>query len=92
MRERSADSICVTELWFLVMKSPYMFIHFGGNVKALGTCLLAILRESILVDGCGRKERGRVRWNSSGERLGISRQAEAEAELPPEMPSRGSRR
>ena len=49
VRERNADSICVTELWFLVMKSPYMFIHFGGKDSALGTCRLAILSESIMV-------------------------------------------
>ena len=35
--ERSADSICDTELAFLVTKSPYFVIHFGGNASASGT-------------------------------------------------------
>jgi hypothetical protein len=29
--ERSADSICVTALLFLVMKSEYMLSHLGGS-------------------------------------------------------------
>jgi hypothetical protein len=49
VRERKADSICVTEDWFLVMKSPYIWSHFGGSAKALGTCRGRVLRCSMLV-------------------------------------------
>jgi hypothetical protein len=59
VRERKADSICVTEDWFLVMKSPYIWSHFGGSEKALGTCRGRILRRSMLVlemDDLGRSE------------------------------------
>jgi hypothetical protein len=48
--ERRADSIDVTELWFLVMKSPYMESHCGGAARALGTCREAVLRVSIVLD------------------------------------------
>ena len=73
VKERRADSICVTELWFLVMKSPYMLIHLGGNDMAFGTCLLAILRDSIIVEGRGGRRRvKRKLMMRSGERLGIN--------------------
>ena len=44
--DRNADSICVTELWFFVMKSAYMLSHLGGNASGLGTCRRVVFRES----------------------------------------------
>ena len=47
VNERRADSIWVTELWFLVMKLPYILSHFGGKARAFGTRPLADLSVSI---------------------------------------------
>lgn len=37
VKDRRADSIWVTELWFLVMNSPYMLSHFGGSSRGFVT-------------------------------------------------------
>jgi hypothetical protein len=37
VNERRADSIWVTELWFLVTNSPYMLSHFGGSSRGFVT-------------------------------------------------------
>ncbi len=37
VNDRSADSICDTELAFLRTKSSYMLSHLGGNLMILGT-------------------------------------------------------
>lgn len=36
VKERKADSICVTEDWWVVMKVLYKESHFGGRVRAWG--------------------------------------------------------
>lgn len=33
VKERRADSICVTEDWFLVIKVLYMLSHLGGKLR-----------------------------------------------------------
>ena len=45
--DRSADSICETELAFFVTKSSYMCSHRGGKDRASGTCCEACLSFSM---------------------------------------------
>jgi hypothetical protein len=56
VNDRKADSICVTELWFLVMKSPYMFNHFGGNSRGFVTRHRAAWGVSMAVVGVGEDD------------------------------------
>jgi hypothetical protein len=50
VRERRADSIWVTEDWFLVMNVPYIESHFGGSARRFGIPCRAVagLRVSMI--------------------------------------------
>lgn len=68
VRDRSADSICDTALLFLVMKSEYIPIHFGGSDRTSPVrcvaCLYIVI--SPLAGGSISAYRGMPWWCGGG--------------------------